>query len=148
MSEGAFTTRAINDDVLEIVPGKSLDNNNAHEMVATINSALERGYKNILLDMSELEFLSSAGVGSILGTVETAREAGGDIILYNISSTVLHVLEVLDLELILADLEVTQRRLDKVRSAAKAKPETRKARAHTAIRIRFIVGLLNPWNND
>ncbi|MBE9506653.1 MAG: redox-regulated ATPase YchF [Chloroflexi bacterium] len=31
-------------------------------------------------------------------------------------------LEVLDLELILADLEVTQRRLDKVRSAAKAKP--------------------------
>jgi GTP-binding protein YchF len=31
-------------------------------------------------------------------------------------------LEVLDLELILADLEVTERRLDKVRSAAKARP--------------------------
>lgn len=97
MNEDTFTIHAINDDVLEIIPGKSLDNNNAHEMVAVINSALERGYKNILLDMSELEFLSSAGVGSILGTVETAREAGGDIFLCNVSSTVFHVLEVLDL---------------------------------------------------
>lgn len=97
MSDEKFATNAISDDVLEIAPGETLDNNNAHEMVTTINAALERGYKYILLDMSDLEFLSSAGVGSILGTVETAREAGGDILLCHVSPTVLHVLEVLDL---------------------------------------------------
>jgi GTP-binding protein YchF len=48
---------------------------------------------------------SNPDVAHVEGTVDPLRD-----------------LEVLDLELILADLEVTQRRLDKVRSAAKARP--------------------------
>jgi len=48
---------------------------------------------------------SASNVAHVDGTVDPARD-----------------LEVLDLELILADLEVTERRLDKVRSAAKARP--------------------------
>ena len=87
----------LQDNTLRIDTGKMLDNNNAHEMVTTISEALEAGYHYIILDMERLEFLSSAGVGSILGTVELAREAGGDIILCNASPTILHVLEVLDL---------------------------------------------------
>lgn len=97
MSERVFAKQALQDNVLRIDTGKMLDNNNAHEMVATINEALEAGYHHIILDMGRLEFLSSAGVGSILGTVETAREAGGDIIICDASPTILHVLEVLDL---------------------------------------------------
>ena len=97
MSEEVFAKHALRDNILRIDTGKMLDNNNAHEMVATINEALESGYLNIILDMGQLEFLSSAGVGSILGTVETAREANGDIILCNVSPTILHVLDVLDL---------------------------------------------------
>ncbi len=97
MSNEPFAKRALKDDVLTIDTGKMLDNNNAHEMVATISAALEEGYRHIILDMSKLEFLSSAGVGSILGTVEIARESGGDIILCDASPTIVHVLEVLDL---------------------------------------------------
>ena len=97
MSDEVFAKRALQNDVLRIDTGKMLDNNNAHEMVATINEALEAGYHHIILDMGHLEFLSSAGVGSILGTVEMARRAGGDIILCDASPTILHVLEVLDL---------------------------------------------------
>ncbi len=97
MSEDAFTQQALQDNVLQIDTGSVLDNNNAHEMVVTIDKALEAGYHNVILNMEQLEFLSSAGVGSILGTVETARGAGGDIILCNASPTILHVLEVLDL---------------------------------------------------
>lgn len=97
MSEHGFSTRVIKDDVLSIETGAILDNNNAHEMVSEITSALESGYRFIILDMSGLEFLSSAGVGSILGTVEISREAGGDIVLCNASPTIIHVLTVLDL---------------------------------------------------
>ena len=97
MSEEVFTKQALQDNVLRIDTGRMLDNNNAHEMVSTINKALEAGYHQIILDMGSLEFLSSAGVGSILGTVEIAREAGGDIILTGASPTILHVLDVLDL---------------------------------------------------
>lgn len=97
MSDDVFTKRSVSDDVLVIETGKILDNNNAHEMVSEISAALANNYKYILLDMTQLEFLSSAGVGSILGTVETTREAGGDIILCHASPTIIHVLTVLDL---------------------------------------------------
>ena len=97
MSGNPFETRIVRDDVIVIKTGQVLDNNNAHDMVDAINSALDKGFKFIVLDMSYLEFLSSAGVGSVLGTVETAREAGGDIILCQATESILHVLEVLDL---------------------------------------------------
>jgi anti-sigma B factor antagonist len=84
-------------DTVVFHPGKRLDNTNAHEMVNAITAAQKDGYRFIIVDMSDLEVLSSAGVGSILGTVETSREMQGDIILCNVSSTILHVLQVLDL---------------------------------------------------
>ena len=66
-------------------------------MYTAISEALDKGFKHIIIDMTDLQFLSSAGVGSVLGTVETARDAGGDIILSNLTQPVQHVLSVLDL---------------------------------------------------
>jgi len=97
VDERNITRHTVRDDTLVINPGRMLDNNNAHEMVEAIALAQVKGYKFIIMDMSDLEFLSSAGVGSILGTVETSRKMGGDIILCNVSDTILHVLKVLDL---------------------------------------------------
>lgn len=97
MSNLKFDQKPISDSVYWINPGKTLDNNNAHTMVNCITDAQKNGYKFIILDMSELEFLSSAGVGSIIGTVEVSREEGGDIILIHVSDNIKHILEVLDL---------------------------------------------------
>jgi len=89
--------RTINDETAIIKTGRELDNDNAHEMVETITDLQTNSYKFILLDFSDLEFLSSAGVGSILGTIEISREMGGDIIICNASEKIMHVLEILDL---------------------------------------------------
>ena len=97
MENGNIIQRVMNDDTLILNPGRMLDNNNAHEMVEAVTSAQTRGFKFIIVDMADLEFLSSAGVGSILGTVEISRDMQGDIVLCNVSGTILHVLEVLDL---------------------------------------------------
>ncbi|MBN1212022.1 MAG: STAS domain-containing protein [candidate division Zixibacteria bacterium] len=97
MGNKPISQKKLNDFTLVINPGSVLDNNNAHEMVEIITVAQDKGFKNIILDMTDLEFISSAGVGSILGTIETSREAGGDIILCNAAESILHVLEVLDL---------------------------------------------------
>jgi anti-anti-sigma factor len=80
-----------------INPGTVLDNNNAHEMTEMLNAAQSDGCKYLILDMSELEFLSSAGVGSILGALGRTRESGGDIILCNVPDKIFHVLKILDL---------------------------------------------------
>ncbi len=97
MTDTPFSRKILNEDTIIINAGRQLDNNNAHEMVETITGAQSEGYKFIILDMQQLEFISSAGVGSILGTIETSREIGGDIILCNASDTIIQVLEVLDL---------------------------------------------------
>jgi len=98
MAEFSITQQTLRDDTLLLNPGRILDNSNAHEMVAMITSACSRGFKYVIIDMCDLEFLSSAGVGSILGTVENLRESGGDLILCNLSGTIQHVFEVLDLD--------------------------------------------------
>ncbi len=97
MDKPNITKTVINDDVVVIKPIKTLDNNNAHEMVNIITGVQEDGYKTIVMDMTDLEFLSSAGVGSILGTIETSREVGGDIILCNVPESINHILDILDL---------------------------------------------------
>ena len=97
MENKPISQRKLDDATLVINPGSILDNNNAHEMVGIITTAQDEGYKYIIIDMTDLEFISSAGVGAILGTIETSREAGGDIILCNAAESIIHVLEVLDL---------------------------------------------------
>lgn len=97
MDSCEMAKRALSDECIIIDPGRQLDNSNAHIMVDVIGEAQSKGYKYIVIDMSQLEFISSAGVGSILGTLEVSREAGGDIILCNASNNVLKVLNALDL---------------------------------------------------
>lgn len=98
MSEMTISKLVLNDNVIMIDPGRILDNNNVHEMVDMITTAQSNSFKYIIIDMKNLEFISSAGVGSILGTVEESRESGGDIIICNASDTIMHIFDVLDLK--------------------------------------------------
>jgi stage II sporulation protein AA (anti-sigma F factor antagonist) len=97
MDAFAIQTETVDDQIIIIRPGRMLDNSNAHEMVNVITEAQNTGYKFVVMDLAGLEFLSSAGVGSILGTIENSREKGGDIVLCNVPSTIRHVFKVLDL---------------------------------------------------
>ncbi len=92
-----ITRKQVDENVLIIFPEKVLDNNNAHEMSETISQAQSEGYKYIIMNLSALDFISSAGVGSILGSVGSSREMGGDIILCHASEKIRHIFEILDL---------------------------------------------------
>ena len=97
MSAPNINHKKLNEDTLLVKVPEALDNNNAHEMVEILTEAHENGFINIMMDMSGLNFISSAGVGSILGTVELFRTSGGDIFLHNLQEPIVHILEVLDL---------------------------------------------------
>lgn len=97
MNNLPFSYSPVNDYTILIDPGNRLDNNNAHEMLETISTAQANGFTHIIIDMANLEFISSAGVGSVLGAVETARAVGGDIVLCNVTKAIEHILNVLDL---------------------------------------------------
>jgi stage II sporulation protein AA (anti-sigma F factor antagonist) len=92
-----ISAKKLGTDTIILGPGRVLDNTNAHDMTEAICGAQADGFKNIIIDMRQMEFLSSAGVGSILGSVEASRDVGGDIVLMGPSQKIVHILEVLDL---------------------------------------------------
>lgn len=71
---------------------------NAHT-VRQFESALEdlisEGHYNILLKCDNLNYISSAGLGAIMGQIETVRENGGDIMLSNLRDSVFLIFDTL-----------------------------------------------------
>ena len=71
---------------------------NAHT-VRMFEDALEKlvgaGRFTILLDCKVLNYISSAGLGAIMGLIETVREHGGDILLCNLQENVYAIFDTL-----------------------------------------------------
>jgi len=71
---------------------------NAHT-VRQFESALEdlvhSGRFTILLDCEGLSYISSAGLGAIMGLIEPIRENGGDILLCNLQRNVFSIFDTL-----------------------------------------------------
>jgi len=97
LDQSTFQQFVLSDTVIVIHTERMLDNNNAHIMAEQLSEARKKGLKFAIIDMEKLDFLSSAGVGSILGSIEDFREMGGDIVICNASTTILHIFKVLDL---------------------------------------------------
>jgi anti-anti-sigma factor len=97
MTDNEFDIKNLTDDSRLIRTGEVLDNSNADRFSSLIMDLYSAEVKYVLIDMAELEFLSSAGIGSILGQVGLFRERGGDIILSNVGTKIMHILDVLNL---------------------------------------------------
>ena len=71
---------------------------NAHT-VRQFEEALEdlvaKGCFNLLIDCRALNYISSAGLGAIMGLVETVRENGGDILLCSLQDNVFAIFDTL-----------------------------------------------------
>ena len=87
---------ALDRDTLVLTPGATIDNTNVRQVASLLSESRSAGYKNVIMDLSQLEFLSSAGVGAIFSHVQKYRDAGGDIILCDVSEAILYVLTELD----------------------------------------------------
>ena len=96
MDKAIISKRPLSSDTLLLDPGEVLDNSNVQDLVKILSGAKGEGYKNIIIDMAHLEFISSAGVGAIFSRVEPVRKEGGDLVLCNVSGNVLYVLGELD----------------------------------------------------
>jgi len=64
----------------------------------TIRELTKKGQKKILLNLAEVTYVDSSGVGQLVGALTTARNQGGDIKLLKPSSNVLDVLKTTKLD--------------------------------------------------
>jgi anti-sigma B factor antagonist len=64
----------------------------------TIRELTKKGQKKILLNLAEVAYVDSSGVGQLVGALTSARNQGGDIKLLKPSSNVLDLLKTTKLD--------------------------------------------------
>src|SRR3954471_8162058 len=51
----------------------------AAEMKQRLNEAVSAGHRRLVVDLSEVPFIDSSGLGALIGGLKAARLAGGDL---------------------------------------------------------------------
>lgn len=77
-----------------------IDSSTAAEFDEGVMSLIEAGQKNLLLDMSEVEFLSSAGLRTLVSARKALQNKSGEIKLARPSERVRDTLEIAGLDVL------------------------------------------------
>lgn len=72
-----------------IVLGDEID-----ELRSAIRSLIDEGKKKIILNLADVDYLDSSGVGALVGGFTAVRNAGGELKLLNLTQKVHDVLNV------------------------------------------------------
>jgi anti-anti-sigma factor len=72
-----------------------LDSSTSPEFQECLAALLEEGKVKIIADMSELEYIAAAGLGTIMGEFNEARNGGGDLILCGMSPKIRNLFDML-----------------------------------------------------
>jgi anti-sigma B factor antagonist len=59
----------------------------------TVRGLLTEGHKHILLDLGEVDYIDSAGIGELVSSYMTARSGGGELKLLNLTRRVRDLLQ-------------------------------------------------------
>ncbi len=91
------TSPAENEVVLVEVTG-SVDAYTAPTLDKTLNDVLTEGHSRLLLDASQIGFMSSAGLRALTSAQREARQLGGEVRLFGLSAQVRRVFEMSGLD--------------------------------------------------
>jgi len=76
----------------------SLDGHTFVELEEDLRSAIDQGSKVLLIDLAELSYIASAGVGVFINLQQQLKEQGGGMVLARPGSTVKEVFDLLGLQ--------------------------------------------------
>ena len=86
------TTTNENERVLEI-PFEVLDAHNKNQFGDLVNETPAQIGQGFCLDLINVKFMDSAGLGAIVATIKQIRNLGGEIVIQNVSVEVRSVFE-------------------------------------------------------
>lgn len=82
-------------DVLRL--GGGIDAHTFEQLDTAIGDIFYEGNYNIILDLTEVEYISSAGVGTLVSATHQAQQNGGNVVLIEVNERVCEVFRVLGL---------------------------------------------------
>ena len=87
-------TREVGNVSILDVRGRIVLGDEIHGLRDAIRSLIAEGKKKIILNLAEVDYLDSSGVGELVGSFTTVRNAGGELKLLNLTQKVQDVLHV------------------------------------------------------
>jgi len=90
--EALAITESVVDGICKMTARGRVDTNTADTLLYKLENALKEGQKAIILNMSQIEYLSSVGIRVILKIYKQAEEAGGTFKIERPSEIVKNVL--------------------------------------------------------
>jgi anti-sigma B factor antagonist len=90
--------RAIAPDVHVVTVGGELDLDAAPELRATIDQALADGFSKLVVDLGDVTFIDSTGIGVLVGALKRLGRAGGRLELVCSEPNLLRIFEITGLD--------------------------------------------------
>lgn len=88
-------------DVTVLKVSGYLDTTTASELESALNGLLKKGCSKIVVDLSGVTYISSAGWGIFIGEIKEIRNRGGDLKLAGMVGDVFEVFQLLEFQTIL-----------------------------------------------
>lgn len=83
------------EDIYRIIPSDRLDTVTASALESFLQAELQAGHTRLILDLSEVTYLSSSGLRAMLRARRLAQAAGGDLVLANMGPRVREIFEMI-----------------------------------------------------
>ncbi len=95
--ELTITTRAVDEfDVIEI--GGEIDVYTAPRLRESIVAAVEAGHSRLIIDVQQVQFLDSTGLGVLVGALKRVRGEGGSLDIVCTQERILKIFEITGLD--------------------------------------------------
>jgi anti-anti-sigma factor len=98
---GESPTRTIGSDVVVVAPTGKLNMMVAPELRQQLHSLVESGNTRLVVDLGDVAFVDSSGLGALISGLKVARQAGGDLRIAAPAEQVRSVLELTNLDRVL-----------------------------------------------
>ena len=78
--------------------GRKVDLENSSDLWIFFKTLADGGAKKFIVDMKNLEYIDSSGIGVIINTAKLIRPKKGDIVLINVSQSIRDIFKVINLQ--------------------------------------------------
>lgn len=79
-----------------------------------ISDAVEKGQKNIVIDCTELQYISSAGLGVFMSYIQDFEDSDSKFVLFGLSKKVANVFEILGLDQLLTIVDTKDQAISQI----------------------------------
>ena len=80
--------------VIIALSGKIMGGPEAGQINDKINALIDEDKKKIIIDLKEVEWMNSSGLGILIGAIQTLKNNGGQLVLIHVSDRIENLLRI------------------------------------------------------